>query len=290
MKIQKADENITIYKFDKLHSLDCVHTLHISDVHYDSLKCKRDMLKKHLDEIKRANGYVFVYGDWFDVMGCYKDPRTKSKDIDPRYLEKGREYLNSVVEDSIEFLKPYAKNIAFISEGNHETEIKKRRDVDILEWMVNALNAEGGQIVKGHYSGWNEFVFESGTKTVSVLTHYHHGYGGNAKRSKGMLDSQIAAFTYPDADIIFRGHTHQKFHDPSNVKWKYNKSWKRAELVNSHYICTGSYKDGVGKGLEGWEVQKGFLPSRLGGWNIDFQIKVARGKMTINKIIREANG
>ena len=37
---------------------------------------------------------------------------------------------------------------------------------------------------------------------------------------------------------------------------------------------TGSYKDGTGLGKSGWEVQKGFLPTRLGGWFIDFEFKV----------------
>jgi len=290
MKIQRADDNITIFQFDDMRSRSTLHTLHISDVHFDSIKCNRELLKEHLDEIKRCDGYVFIYGDWFDVMGCYQDPRSKFKDLDPRYFERGREYLNSVVEDAIEFLTPYVQNIAMISEGNHETEIKRRRDVDILDWLIQSLNQRGGNIVKGYYSGWNEFVFNNGIKSSSVLTHYHHGYGGNAKRSKGMLDSQIATFTYPDCDFIFRGHTHQKFHDPSNVKYLYNKIAKSICTKTTHYIMTGSYKDGTGLGKSGWEVQKGFLPTRLGGWFIDFDIKISKGALKVNPSIREAYG
>ena len=295
LKVQKADDNINVFIWEKLRSHDTAHTLHISDIHFDSLKCDRDLLKKHLDEIKRCDGMVFMYGDWFDVMGCYNDPRSKSHEIDPRYIKKGRVYLNLVVEDSIEFLKPYAKNIAFISEGNHETEIKKRRDVDILSWMIHAPNDNGGSIIKGHYSGWNEFVFRTSAdikkhkngKSQSILSHYHHGYGGNAKRSKGMLDSQIASFTYPDCDLIFRGHTHQKFHDPSNIKFLYSKQTKKVRKKNTHYIMTGSYKDGTGDGKSGWEVQKGFLPTRLGGWFIDFTFTNQK-KCKVELTIREA--
>lgn len=294
-KIQRADDNINVFIWDDLHSLDTKHTLHISDIHFDSLKCERELLKKHLEEIKRCDGYVFIYGDWFDVMGCFQDPRSKAKDIDPRYIQKGREYLNLVVEDSIEFLKPYAKNIAFISEGNHETEIKRRRDVDILSWMINALNDNGGNIVKGHYSGWNEFVFRSSAdkknhyngKSCSLLSHFHHGYGGNAKRSKGMLDAQIASFTYPDCDLIFRGHTHQKFHDPSNIKYLYSKQTKKVRKRNTHYIMTGSYKDATGLGKSGWEVQKGFLPTRMGGWFVDFEFKNVK-QASVQLTVREA--
>lgn len=282
-------ENIIVWE-NLIENRECVHTLHISDVHYDSLKCDRDLLKKHLDEIKSCNGKVFIYGDWFDVMGCYQDPRSKAVDIDPRFIQKGQEYLNLIVEDSFEFLKPYVQNIAFISEGNHETEIKRRRDVDILSWLIRLLNDAGGHVVKGKYSGWNEFNFKyaKGTDNRSILTHYHHGYGGNAKRSKGMLDSQIATFQYPDAEIIFRGHDHQKFHDPSNVKYRYNKAHKTVKTSSTHYIKTGSYKDGLGSGTGGWETQKGFIPTRLGGWFIDFDYKKRSDTGQLTFTIREA--
>ena len=286
----KKSDNIIVWN-SKVASTETVHTLHISDIHFDSLHCNRELLKKHLDEIKRCNGYVFIYGDWFDVMGCYQDPRSKAKDIDPKYIQRGKEYLNLIVEDSVEFLTPYAKNIAFISEGNHETEIKRRRDVDILDWMIRLLKECGANTIKGHYSGWNEFVmqYKNGEACRSILTHYHHGYGGNAKRSKGMLDSQIATFQYPNADFIFRGHDHQKFHDPSNVKFLYDKAKKVVTTSVTHYIKTGSYKDGLGAGLGGWEVQKGFMPTKLGGWFIDLTFIKSNKDSRIETTVREAN-
>ena len=255
------------------------HTLHISDVHFDSKHCDREMLKRHLDEIKSCDGSVFIYGDLYDVMGCWQDPRSKGQDVRPEYL-RGGEYLNLIVEDAVEFFRPYAGQIKFISEGNHESEIRRRRDVDILRWTVQALQDIGSPVKRGGYSGWNLFRFSrSNDPEIArdkqymrhIITHFHHGYGGNAKRSKGMLDSQLATFQYPDADIVFRGHTHQKWHDPSNVKNRMDTRTKRMYTATTHYIATGSYKDGIGDGQSGWEVQKGFMPTRLGGWFVDFQ-------------------
>lgn len=287
---RKAD-NITFWSIPvKQHTVE--HTLHISDVHYDSSHCDREMLKRHLDQIKACDGHVFIYGDWFDVMGCHQDPRSKAQDIRPEYIQRGSEYLNLIVEDSLEFLRPYAKNIAFISEGNHETEIRKRRDIDILGWMTSRLRDMGSPVIRGHYSGWNGFRFfkDKGVDRRLILTHYHHGYGGNAKRSKGMLDAQIATFQYPDADIIFRGHDHNKFHDPSNVKYRFNRTHCSITKATTHYVKTGSYKDGIGDGLGGWEVQKGFAPTRLGGWFIDFQAKIntKTRNIEVDYTIREA--
>jgi hypothetical protein len=268
---ERKSEKIVVWRTN-VREQEPRHTLHISDVHFDSAKCNREMLRRHLEEIKACEGQAFIYGDWFDVMGCFQDPRTKAADIRPEYYVKGREYLNAVIEDSVEFLRPYAKNIAFIGEGNHESEIRRRRDVDILAWMVRLLHEMGSSVVRGAYTGWNEFVMQYKPESSrNLLTHYHHGYGGGAKRSKGMLDSQIATFQYPDADIIFRGHDHQKFHDPSNVKYRYNDKFKIESMDTTHYIKTGSYKESA-TGTGGWEVQKGFMPSRLGGWFIDMQV------------------
>jgi hypothetical protein len=291
MKAEKKADNIIAWNAT-VKSIFTVHTLHISDVHFDSAHCDREMLKRHLDQIKACEGQVFIYGDWFDVMGCHQDPRSKAADIRPEYIQRGKEYLNLVVDDSLEFLRPYAANIAFISEGNHETEIRKRRDVDILGWFTSRLRDMGSNVMTGHYSGWNVFRFSrlAGVSRRTILTHYHHGYGGNAKRSKGMLDAQIATFQYPDADIIFRGHDHMKFHDPSNVKFRFDRHHYTTHKVTSHYVKTGSYKDGVGEGLGGWEVQKGFAPTRLGGWFIDFEasINTKSRNMEVDFTIREA--
>lgn len=292
MIFAERNDSIIIWSCGRLE-----HTLHISDVHFDSKGCDRDLLKKHLDEIKKCDGAVFIYGDLFDVMGCYQDPRSKGQDVRPEYL-RGGEYLNLVVEDCVEFLRPYAENIKFISEGNHESEIRRRRDVDILRWTINALRDAGSPVMMGGYSGWNLFRFsrnnldtdnKGGRDAKNLVTHFHHGYGGNAKRSKGMLDSQLAAYQYPDADIIFRGHTHQKWHDPSNVKHRINPSNRRLYKQTSHYIATGSYKDGIGDGQKGWEVQKGFMPTRLGGWYIDMERATSLKKgVRVDITVREA--
>ncbi len=292
MIVAERNNTLTTWNCGKLE-----HTLHISDVHFDSKGCDRDLLKNHLDEIKSCGGSVFIYGDLFDVMGCYQDPRSKGQDVRPEYL-RGGEYLNLVIEDCVEFFRPYAENIKFISEGNHESEIRRRRDVDILRWTVQALKDKGSPVIMGGYSGWNLFRFSRKDKDVEtkpghrnrfVITHFHHGYGGNAKRSKGMLDSQLATYQYPDADIIFRGHTHQKWHDPSNVKYRLNVTRKVIKKRTSHYIATGSYKDGMGDGQSGWEVQKGFMPTRLGGWFVDMErASGVRKTISVDLTIREA--
>ena len=131
----------------------------VSDVHFDSRDCNRELLKKHFDEIKKQNGLIFCFGDWFDVMGCHKDPRSKGQDVRPEYLKQDKAYLDLIIQDSFEFLKDYP--IAFMSYGNHETAIIKHRDTDILNTLIFLLRNSGKQVYKGGYSGYISFKCKS---------------------------------------------------------------------------------------------------------------------------------
>jgi len=213
MKVESLENNIHRISHEVASTQTSTYLL-LSDVHYDSLHCDRQLLKKHLDQAKEYNAQVLIFGDWFDVMGCYGDPRSKSNEIRQDYMSKDFSYLDMVIEDSIEFLQPYADNILLISEGNHETNIKKRHDTDPLKRLLDGLHAYNPNICRGRYTGWVLFEnkYKKGSHNRTFKLHYHHGFGGNAKRSKGMLDVQLEAMRYPDADILCRGHDHQKWH------------------------------------------------------------------------------
>lgn len=257
--------NNIIFTDTKLSELDL---LICSDIHFDSLKCDHASFKAHLDTIKEKNGQIIIVGDMFDVMGCHKDPRSKAADINPKYLQRGRSYLDLVVEDTYEFLKPYKENILTITYGNHETAILKHRDTDILDRLVYLLNQHPGkQVIKGDYAGWVliNMVRKGSNDTRQFRIAYHHGKGGSAKRSKGILYSQMDAMEYPDAHMIVSGHDHNKLYDPSNVRRRI-AGQKNMYTYNDtvHWLKTGSYKRSSDS--MGWEVEKGFHPKRLGGW------------------------
>ena len=248
-----------------------------TDVHFDSQYCHRNMFKRHLEE---ADG-ILLPGDLFDVMGCHKDPRSKPENIRPEYIRKDKGYLDAVVEDAYEFLKPYANKILLLGRGNHETAIQKHRDTDILDRLsfLLRMNSES-QVDTGGYSGFVRMVFRRGQKTslYSNILFYHHGYGGSAKRSKGVLNSQIDSFMVPQADIIVSGHTHAKLHDPSNERY-YLGSDNKIHFKSMDWIKCGSYKrDDSMPGYGGWEVEKGFAPTKMGGYFIDFQVNTVDGE------------
>jgi len=270
---EQLSENVHLFEYDNARSTDVVPTLFCSDIHLDSIGCKRDILKRHFDEIVKADGLIFIFGDLLDVMGSYGDRRLQREDIDPLFIKHGRTYLDLVAEYTIEFLKPYAKNIGLISYGNHEKTINKFHNHDILRSIVWALNLdEDVNIQLGGYSGWVFLRMKNINVSQVCNIHYHHGFGGNAKRSKGMLDVQIEAMKYPDAHILVRGHTHQKWYDPSTARMRVTRNG-RIYKDKIKYIQSGSYVDGIGAGKSGWPVEKNFNPTDIGGWFVDFKLK-----------------
>ena len=279
--VEQLSENVHLFEFNSARSGDIVPTLFCSDIHLDSIGCKRNILKKHFDEIKKANGLIFIFGDLLDVMGSYGDRRLQREDIDPIFIQHGRTYLDLVAEFTIDFLKPYAQNIALISYGNHEKTINKFHNHDILRSIVWALNLdEGVNIQLGAYSGWVFIRMRNKTASQICKIHYHHGFGGNAKRSKGMLDVQIEAMKYPDANILVRGHTHQKWFDPSTARMRVTQNGKIYK-DKIKYIQSGSYVDGIGAGKSGWPVEKNFNPTDIGGWFVDFRLKKSNSEQSI---------
>lgn len=249
------------------------HYLIISDVHFDSQHCNRDLLFALLNKAKECGAMVLIHGDWFDIMGCYGDPRSKADEIRSDYLSKDFSYLDMVIEDSIEALRPYADNILLMSEGNHETNIKRRHDTNPLKHVTDALKEHNPNLIRSLYSGWltlSYSYYKGGPRNTSGSTesnciHFHHGFGGSAKRSKGMLDVQTEITKYPEAQLLVRGHTHQKWYDPSTTRQRLNqRGYLFMEGVD--YLQTGSFKDGHNYGEGGFEVEKNYNPTRLGGW------------------------
>ena len=271
MTVTEHAPNSHTFKFDVNSQNDMqVPLLVISDVHFDSKHCQRDLLKKHFEEIKTQNGYIICIGDWFDVMGCERDPRSKSSDIRPEYLTNGS-YLDLIIQDSFNFLLPYKDNLLFMSYGNHETAIMKHRDTDILNTLIFLLRQSGSQVTKGGYSGFINFLLHYTGQKTSYLIAYHHGGGGNSPRSKGILHADIDAKNYPDAQMIISGHNHQKGYWPL-VCYRRHSTGKIIHETRQ-WVKTGTYKRNESTTLMGgWEVEKKFDPTPLGGYYLNLKM------------------
>lgn len=251
-----------------------------SDVHFDSKKCDRELLTRHFKQAQEKNAGVIIVGDFFDAMGTKKDPRSLPNDIRPEYYQAETSYLDAVVEDANKFLTPYKDNILLISKGNHEGAIERHNETNPLYILSYLLNKEkGDEVLFGEYEGVVHFFFEryKGNRQSQTL-YYHHGYGGNAKRSKGVLNVDIDSANYPFADIIAKGHIHQSW-QVTRPHWVQIPKTLQIEYREQEHICLGTYKRTQTK--DGWSVQKGMNPTPIGSWWIDFTMDNRTVRKTI---------
>lgn len=256
-----------IFRFERaMKASDPQWILNVSDVHYDSVDCDRKLLKRHFDQAKERNAWIIITGDWFDAMGTKKDPRSLPNDIRPEYNKVGGSYIDLIVKDSYDFLKPYKENIKLITEGNHETNITRRQQIDPLNYLIELLNQGEETVQLGRYEGAIVFKFQRSKDSNRGTSswYYHHGYGGSAKRSKGILEADIMVSQHQWADILTSGHTHQK--------WDYLHTTKHLNILTDSWetrettiLKTGSYKK-----RSGWAVEKGFNEPTLGGYWVKY--------------------
>ena len=182
-----------------------------SDIHFDSPDCDRETLKKHLDFCIKDGRYIMINGDWFDAIILSDRKRAVA-----HLIENTDQQLNIKLQESYEFLKPYQENILFIGRGNHEESIMKYNGIDMLQMLTTMLNMGAEhKILYGNNSNFLRFTFKEQGKNRREY-HYdifaHHGCGGSAPATKGMLD--FGALTKGiNADLIWLAHKHNSLID-----------------------------------------------------------------------------
>ena len=237
-----------------------------SDNHFDAVACNRRLLKKHLDEAKARDALIFVFGDWFDAMQGRFDPRRSMNEVRPEY--RADNYYDLIVDDAERFLTPYAQNLILITDGNHETAVETNANINLSDRLVKGLRGVGSPVMRGGYGGWVKFMFDlsGGLKKgprQSKNLKYHHGYGGDAPVSDGMIQTKRQAVYLPDADIVVNGHNHNAYEAPLVRERISTQGVQSFDLV--WYIRTSGYNQGYGDGSKGWAVRKGFRPTPIGG-------------------------
>lgn len=211
-----------------------------SDIHIDSPDCDKLSLQAHFDYCLKDGRYILIGGDLFDAILLKDQKRAVNHIVDPRDNQ-----LNVKLEETAHFLDPYKDQILFIGRGNHEESVIKYNGLDLLQMLTTLLNA--GNKHKIQYGNYANFIRLSWLNTSGkVVQHYdifqHHGAGGAAPITKGMLDfSRISKGV--DADLIWIGHKHNAIADYSDPLMKLDRSGK-VILRNRQLIQTPSYQKG----------------------------------------------
>lgn len=259
----------------------------ISDIHWDNPKCKRDLLKSHLDEALKINADILLNGDTFCLMQGAYDPRKNKNDIRPEHNKAN--YLDAVVDTAIDWFAPYAHLIKVVGYGNHETNILKRQETDVIKRFVEGLNAKMGTDIQiGGYGGWILYKFVRGGSNSSILYRikYFHGSGGGGPVTKGSIQFNRMSTMVENADMIWMGHVHESQELTYTVERM--NSANVVDLRDILMVRTPTYKEEYNEGKGGWHVERGAPPKPLGGRWLELIPKRSKAggedKMTIGAV------
>lgn len=252
---------VTTIKVDDLITGWQQEILFMSDVHFDSVQCNRDLLAEHLQEAVRRNAWIMIFGDWFDAMQGRFDPRRNMDELRPEYRRSN--YYDFVVQDSTAYLWEYRNNLVVIADGNHETSVVKNAGTNLADRLVSNLRAGGSNVVHSGYGGWVVLnLTQGGSGAKAVRIKYHHGSGGEAPVTRGVIQTNRQAVYLPDADIVVNGHSHNNYIVPISRERVTTQGRQYYDIA--WYIRTPGYKQGYADGSGGWEVERGGVPKPIG--------------------------
>lgn len=253
-----------------------------SDVHWDSPYCDRDLLLKHLELAKERDAIVLDAGDFFDAMQGKWDPRSDKSELRPELLRGP--YLDEIVSQAAEWLRPYQDQLAVRGLGNHETGIIKRHEFNLTQSLVDRLKVNGAKNIHlGGYSGWVKLqITFCQNRRYPRRIHYFHGSGGGGPVTRDMIRTNRMAVYLTNADIVWTGHTHDAW-ETTIARVELTKQMEVRHTEQAH-IKTPGYKQEYADGYRGFHVETGKPPKPLGGYWLRFHVE--RGGEVATDVIR----
>jgi len=251
-----------------------------SDIHLDNPKCKRKLFAKHLNEMQEKGGKALFFGDLLCLMQGKKDRRSDKSSIRPEHLAGN--YFDVVFEEAAEFLKPWAKDIVMIGDGNHETAIINHNEVNPLRHVSRMLQAYGSKCQHMGYQGfiWFTFYQKGGDdahpkqeKVRRLTLAFHHGAWGGVV-SKGINGGMRYFSIFPSANIVVNGHNHER----TIVEHPCHSVMNTGEVFTDvRYHCQlGTYKEEF-RGGGGFAVEKIVMPKAIGGLVMSLRPRLSSG-------------
>jgi hypothetical protein len=266
-----------------IHEVTCQsgqEFLLISDLHWDNPHCDRGLLKNHLDEAVKRNAAIILNGDTYCCMGGKYDRRADKSLIRPEHNTD--RYFDAIVDTSVEWFAPYAKNILLIGYGNHETAIIKHGETDLLQRFASTLNyATGSAVQVGGYGGTIDIrVLHDAIRGVNFVVHYYHGAGGGGPVTKGVIQDQRLLAATEGYDLTWQGHVHELYYH-QNIIHRYDRSTKTLIQKPIHQLRTATYKEEWDGGYMGFHTERGRGPKPLGGYWL--KLETSRNSSKDNK-------
>jgi hypothetical protein len=222
----------------------------VGDPHLEAPNHNRQLFLRDLEGAKERGDSVWIIGDvWSMILA-----RDLKRFTQGRHGHKMDAAINQFVSEAFEVLRPYANQIDIMLLGNHEAEVIRRHHVDPLALLIDRLNqvkteghytdADGNsRIAHAGYTAWVQVQFQKShkgkrTRSASNMVWLHHGRGGGAPVTKGMIDAnRIRASRF--ADVYAIGHKHTSIHD--SQRFEYLDSYGNKRTVWQDFVIVGGY-------------------------------------------------
>lgn len=191
----------------------------MSDTHIGARNVDYEMIRDTVSDAVKRKARILLNGDVFDMILVQDRKRFRADCVHPRVMGKG-DMVDQAVAWGVEIFKPAADLVDMVGVGNHEEAVLKYHGTDVIKKFVEALKQKRKRIDHlihyGGYTGFVDYRFRYGkvgqNKTSAdskrFLIYYHHGSGGGAPVTKGMIDFSRKGWV--DADVIWHGHKHHQ--------------------------------------------------------------------------------
>jgi hypothetical protein len=234
----------------------------ISDTHIGASSMNHKHLADDLQRMMDLNCRIGINGDIFDAILHSDVKRYNPLAVDKRLHQMDGTPLDNAIHLAYETFKPYATHIDWIGIGNHEDHVKKRHHICITSILIDRLNQlPGVNIRHGGWCGFWHLILNYHNTRTAFTVYRHHGAGGSAPMTKGMLDTQRMMIWLSNVDAIWIGHKHNRWVS-TDMKARYEPIKNRTKMFPVVQMMTGSYLDTYG------DEEDGTAPSYAEAWNL----------------------
>lgn len=279
--IERAGPVCTNLVFKMDSRMDEAWVLLTSDRHWDHPDSDHALQRKHLTQALERNAPVLDFGDLFCVMQASLDKRRSRGGSRPEH--EAPNYFDLVVRDASRFFAPFAGQVALLGQGNHETAVVKFANTNLTDRLAYALGVEhkSPALAMG-YRGWVRMAIDVAGARFSKTLYWHHGSGGNAEVTKGVIKAARRAAYLGDADVVVSGHIHEHW-TMATQRLRVNAAGREYRDEQLH-ISLPSYKDSTTDRDGGWEIEKEFSPKPTGAVWLRLKMLPNRAGLSVSAI------
>lgn len=252
-----------------------VHFALLSDLHIGAATTDMAAIRADLKQAETLDARILINGDVFDAI-VPKDSKRFRPDVLAPSLRGRADVLDGALKMAIDLLAPYAGRIDMIGVGNHESAVEKYHATDMVARLIRALRRAGGAPNYGGTAGYVDSRFGQASRSCNsrrIKIYYHHGSGGSAPVTKGMIDFARRG-VWVDSDIVWLGHKHNRILDSTVMRMRCPFAGDAVVYDPQVFVMTGGYRRpctqtserALSRGRQSdYAEERGLAPQQLGG-------------------------